>query len=60
MIFGHCSVVVTERYAHLSPKHLLPADFHRVEVDLPTTRIGPTQGPKRSICNGGGGSAAYC
>lgn len=33
-ILGHCSVLVTERYAHLRPGTFAPADFQAVSVDL--------------------------
>jgi integrase len=31
---GHCSVTVTERYAHLSPRLFRPEDERRIRVDL--------------------------
>jgi len=34
LILGHSSVMVTERYAHLSPSHFGPRDLAAISVDL--------------------------
>ena len=49
-ILGHSSVLVTERYAHLSSEHFGPKHLARIAVDLsaPTGKIVPLTGRKAS------------
>jgi integrase len=46
---GHCSITVTERYAHLSPDLFGPKDKHRIRVDLSRTKGTVIEMPKAAV-----------